>query len=383
MRLFLLLLTTLWAPAALALPQNGVLADSLSPGCCEPTVGELYIEEKCYEPKSHAFDHLDLSLTTGSTGIGFDLSMPISKVFALRAGYAIMPRFSQRLHFEVEVGDNPAESQSKFERLSGLLASLTGNTVDNQIDMVATPSYWNWKLLLDVKPFRNKHWHFTAGVFAGNGQIGKAVNAIEDMSSLLAVSMYNNLYNKTMNEEPIANIHGTDIFMEDPTGKIDLKDMLARYGQMSIGMGEYKHDILYEEDVVAAYDFFDYENDVFYNEGDIIHHAGDVMIPKGTAYRMTPDENSMVKAWAYANKFKPYIGFGYGGNLVKNDDSWQVSFDCGAMFWGGTPKVVTHDGTDLVNDVTNIPGKVGDYVKIIKGFKVFPVLNLRITKRIF
>ena len=53
------------------------------------------------------------------------------------------------------------------------------------------------------------------------------------------------------------------------------------------------------------------------------------------------------------------------------------------MFWGGTPKVVTHDGTDLVNDVDNVRGKVGDYVEIIKKFKVFPVLNLRITRRLF
>ena len=96
-----------------------------------------------------------------------------------------------------------------------------------------------------------------------------------------------------------------------------------------------------------------------------------------------PDENSMVKAWAYANRIKPYVGFGYGGRLLKKDDSWHVSFDCGAMFWGGVPKVVTHDGTDLVNDVRNIPGKVGDYVDIIKNFHVFPVLNLRLTKRLF
>ena len=383
MRLFLLLLTSLWTTVAMALPQNDALIDSLPPACCEPTANELYIEKKCYEPESHAFDHLDLSLTTGSTGIGFDVSMPINDMFSLRAGYAIMPHFSRRLHFGVDVGDNPEESQSKFDRLSGLLTSLTGNQVDNQVDMVTTPTYWNWKLLLDVKPLKNKHWHFTAGIYAGNRQIGKAVNAIEDMSSLLAVSMYNNLYNKAVNNEPLVNFNGTDIYINDPSGNLDLRQKLMDYGMMGINMGEYKNDVLYEEDVVATYDFFDYENDIFYAEGDVIHHAGDVKIAKGSHYRMVPDENSMVKAWAYVNKFKPYIGFGYGGKLLKRDDSWQVSFDCGAMFWGGTPKVVTHDGTDLVNDVTNVPGKVGDYINLIKGFKVLPVLNLRITKRIF
>jgi hypothetical protein len=38
---------------------------------------------------------------------------------------------------------------------------------------------------------------------------------------------------------------------------------------------------------------------------------------------------------------------------------------------------------DLANDVEDINGKVGDYVKLIKGVKAFPVLNLRITRRIF
>ena len=53
------------------------------------------------------------------------------------------------------------------------------------------------------------------------------------------------------------------------------------------------------------------------------------------------------------------------------------------MFWGGTPDIITHDGTHLSKDVINIGGKVGDYVDLIKGVKAFPVLNLRITRRLF
>ena len=328
-----------------------------------------------------AFKHLDLSVTTGSTGIGFDLSMPINKIIALRTGYAFMPHIKQAMHFNVEVGDNPAQSRSKFERLSGLLENITGYKADNDITMDAIPTYWNWKLLVDVKPFRNKHWHLTTGFYLGSHQIGKAVNAIEDMPSLMAVTMYNNIYNKAANGLPLTNINGTDIFLEDPTGQMDLRKSFLYYGQMSIHMGDYKNDVLYDEDIVSPYDQI--IGDDYYAEGDIIHHKGDVMIAKGTPYRMLPDENSMVKAYAYANRFKPYVGFGYGGRLLKGDDSWQVSFDCGAMFWGGVPKIVTHDGTDLVNDVENVRGKVGDYIDIIKKFKVFPVINLRITKRIF
>ena len=53
------------------------------------------------------------------------------------------------------------------------------------------------------------------------------------------------------------------------------------------------------------------------------------------------------------------------------------------MFWGGTPSIITHEGVNLSKDVENIDGKVGDYVKFVKGVKAFPVLNLRITRTIF
>ena len=329
----------------------------------------------------HAFNHLDLSLTTGSTGVGFDLSMPVTDWLSVRGGYAIMPRFSYRMHFGVEVGDDPTTSEAKFNRLSGLLNDFTGNKVDNVVDVMGKPTYWNWKLLVDVRPFRNKKWHLTAGVFMGNSQVAEAVNAIEDMPSLMAVNIYNNLYDRAMNNELEFTVGETTANLSDL-----LVDKLKNYGRMSINMGEYSHDILYEEDeIMVAPEGGIVYNGMYYFEGDqiVVHKAGDVMHKKGDAYRMTPDENSMVKAWAYANRVKPYLGFGYGGKLSKSDPRWELSFDCGAMFWGGTPRIVTHDGTDLVHDVDNVHGKVGDYVNIIKKFKVFPVLNIRLTRRLF
>ena len=324
------------------------------------------------------FSHLDVSVTSGSTGIGFDVSMPINDMFDLRAGYAIMPRFTHMMHFGVDVGDDPATSNSKFQRLSGLLEDFTGFKVDNVVDVKGQPTYWNWKLLVDAKPFRNKNWHLTAGFYLGSHEIARAVNTTEDMPSLMAVSIYNNLYNRAVTgNTDLSTIGGSTPFISDEI----LKKVLD-YGRMSIHMGEYKHDVLYEEDVVAPEDGVIIGDELFM-EGDIIHAKGDVMYKAGDPYRIVPDQNSMVKAWAYANRLKPYLGFGYGGRLLKNNPNWNVSFDCGAMFWGGTPQIVTHDGTDLVNDVKNVRGKVGDYVDIIKKFKVFPVLNLRITRRIF
>ena len=41
------------------------------------------------------------------------------------------------------------------------------------------------------------------------------------------------------------------------------------------------------------------------------------------------------------------------------------------------------NGRYTFEDVENIDGKVGTYVDLFKAFKVYPVLSLRVTKRIF
>ena len=91
----------------------------------------------------------------------------------------------------------------------------------------------------------------------------------------------------------------------------------------------------------------------------------------------------MVKADMHVNRFKPYVGIGYEGNLSKKDDRWKIAVDGGVLFWGGSPEVITHEGVDLVHDVKNVSGKVGSYVDAIEKFKVYPMLNVRFTRRLF
>ena len=149
----------------------------------------------------HFFNHLDISLTTGSTGIGLDVAMPVAEWMKLRAGFTYMPRFNQTMHFGVQIGDKPEteeEQQSKFDRLNGMLESFVGTKVDRQIDMIGEPCFDNVKLLADFYPFKNKKWHITAGFYYGGSKIAKAWNATEDATSLVAVAMYNNLYGRVV-----------------------------------------------------------------------------------------------------------------------------------------------------------------------------------------
>ena len=299
---------------------------------CLTTTGMAQNDKKDFQ----AFNHLDLGLTLGTTGIGFDVATPIGEYVQIRTGFEFMPRFTKSLHFDIQsFSDDGSLIDTHFDNLSDRLESFTGYKADSQVKMNGKPTLWNFKLLFDVFPFRNKHWHLTAGFHWGPSQIAEAINDLEDAPTLVAVNIYNNIYEKVSEGE---NVFGD--FDVDP----DLRRKIKRSGRMGIHVGDYDD---------------------------------------GTPYLMEPDENCTVSAKVTVNSFKPYLGFGYGGKLFKNDNRYQVSFDAGLMFWGGEPAITTHDGTNLSKDVSNISGKVGDYVDFISGIKVFPVLNLRITRRLF
>jgi hypothetical protein len=116
---------------------------------------------------------------------------------------------------------------------------------------------------------------------------------------------------------------------------------------------------------------------------DIVDADGNVIHKKGDAYMIEPDERSMVTVDMKVNSFKPYVGIGYDGRLLKTTDRVKIGFDAGLMFWGGTPHLTTHDGTDLIHDVENVPGKVGDYADIIRKANVYPMVNARLSFRLF
>lgn len=307
---------------------------------------------------SHVFNHLDASITLGTTGIGIDVATPVTDFAQLRVGYAFMPSFHKSMYFGIQVGDK-AESkydakgnrvETTFEKMAGALEQVTGYQVDDKVEMIGVPTYNNLKVLVDVFPFqKDKRWHVTAGFFLGPSKIAKAYNATEAMPTLMAVSVYNHFRDKTL-----ASYEGG--WPYEPV----------------ISFGSYE---LNETDMI--------ENMAarFYRYGRMGMHVGDY--DDGTPYLMEPGSDGMVRAEVKTNAFKPYLGLGYEGRLIKNKDKFRIAVDLGAMFWGGCPSIVTHDGTDLTRDVNDISGKVGSYVRLAKKCRVFPVLDVRLVYNIF
>ena len=321
---------------------------------------KTYIPVTQYWKEHNIFQHLDISLTAGTTGIGIDVASPVGKYVQLRAGYEFMPRFTKRMAFDLTINGQPARAYDKdgnrqettFDRMKDFLYEFTGYDVGDHADMIGKPTINNFKFLVDVFPFRqNKHWHFTAGFYWGPSRFAYAENAIESMQTLSAVGIYNQMYNKAVNGDPLIEYEGVSLDVPE-----ELYQKIKDLGRLGFAVGYFKHDII------------DANGDV--------HKAGE-------RYIVEPDNRGMVTVTAKSNSFKPYLGFGYGGRMIKNRDDWRVSFDCGAMFWGGTPDLYMHDGINLTEDVENVSGQVGTYVDLFSALKVFPVLSFRITKRIF
>ena len=322
---------------------------------------KTYIPVTQYWKEYNIFQHLDISLTAGTTGIGIDVASPVGKYVQLRAGYEFMPRFTKRMEFDLTINGEPAivydeqgyKQETTFTQMNDFLYEFTGYDVEDHVDMIGKPTINNFKFLVDVYPFQqNKHWHFTAGFYWGPSRFAYAENAIEFMRTLNAVGIYNQMYDKAVNGEPLIKYEGVSLEVPE-----ELNNKILDMGLLGFAVGYFKHDIVD-------------------NAGNVIHEAGE-------RYIVEPDARGMVTVTAKSNSFKPYLGFGYGGRMIKNRDDWHVSFDCGAMFWGGTPNLYMHDGINLTEDVENISGQVGTYVDLFSALKVFPVLSFRITKRIF
>ena len=328
--------------------------------------------------KYNVFNHLDASVTLGTTGIGVDLASPVTNWAQLRIGYSVMPRFNYYMRFEIQVGDvkEPKYDASgnrvvtKFDRLASMLQDLTGYEVDDEVWMTGRPQYHNFKCLVDVFPFKNdKRWHVTAGFFWGPKKVATAFNKTEEMPSLLAVGIYNRLYENTMNSyETVKHFENGDI--NPATGEpYEIWDIQPI---MSVGPIE----INGISTIKSVY------------EAMASNGRMGVMLGKkvsdGSNYMMEPDNDGMVKADVVVNSFKPYLGVGYGGRLIKGNDKLHIAVDLGAMYWG-KPKIITHDGTDLISDIqkNTIDWKPGEYVKLVRGFHVFPVLDVRFVYNLF
>ena len=289
------------------------------------------------------FNHLSAGLTVGSTGVGLDVSTHVTDWVRLRAGIDWMPKFAVPFNFSVTSYNDGAINGGNFDRLQEIMYDFTKIKVDEKVEMDGTPNFWNLKFLVDVYPWQNdRRWRVTAGFYYGSDKVGHAVNTINEAPSLVAINMFNQMREYFMTTDFIETPIWGDMYL--PPEQIDVVvGYFANKGEMGIHVGDYK------------------ERD-----------ANGNTVP----YMMKPGEDGKVQAWAMVNRFRPYLGFGFGSQVAKR---LNLDVDLGVMFWGGRPTIITHEGVDLTHDGENIAGRPGEYIDIIHKFTAYPVVTLRLS----
>ena len=329
-------------------------------------------------------EHLDLSVTAGlPDGIGFELATPISDRFRIRTGASFFSKSSYDIKFDIEVGEfdpkltyeqNKALSTEKFNKIATTLGGVTGEKLDQQINIIRDFSFNNFKLLFDYYPWETKHWYITAGFYWGNSAIHKYYNTTTNMTELMMVTMYNNMRQSALAEEPLITYNGHSVYLPY-TFTSDIID----YGDMGIVIGQYRHDVYAQNDILWEYDSFDpITGETLHQKGDVRYAKGDLIHKQGDYYYMQPDENNMVKANSKINSFRPYIGIGYEAFLTK-DKRTSISFNAGLLFIN-IPETTLHDGLVISKDLW-LNNK--DFEDSLPWRPPYPVFNLRITRRLF
>ena len=165
------------------------------------------------------FNHLSVGLSTGLTGTGIDVAMPVHKLVTVKAGFSGWG-----------VGDIKFKAINTATEITQMQmveedAVKQAQMVD-KVELAAKPKFWNFFLLGEVHPFKNQPFYFTAGLFFGSRTFMHFRNTNEGALGFLydanqKVEDYNSLY-KT-NYPPIGLKFGDYVFTADEQGNIDVR----------------------------------------------------------------------------------------------------------------------------------------------------------------
>lgn len=293
------------------------------------------------ELEKNVFNHLGVALEVGTTGIGLEVSSPMTDYFQVRAGASFMPNF-KLIDFNVGLRNTEAwaDAQAKFQQLvdnkdklpqeqqeiiteieqSGFLQNPLVKSLSLESSLMLGS---NVRMLIDYLPFKSSSFRITAGLYYSFSR--KIMDANTSGGDIALMTIYN--YN-----EHLAN--------QTFTATIDGKEVTYTFGD-PVG-------------VIIGGDGKDGVNVVMPN-GPVV--SGEVS----------------VAGW------RPYVGIGFGRGIPKNH---RLGFACdlGVMFWQ-TPKITINNTTLQTSGISDDNG--GNYLKKVDKLIFYPCLNFRLTGRIF
>jgi hypothetical protein len=285
---------------------------------------------------AQAFDpHFGIGVGVGTTGIDIDASLTINKYIGLRGGVDIMPKIKVKTDIDLgtkEASANMAQLTSKANEINAAYKALhpgAGDVIDmsNPIFNNRLPEKMDVEGKLD-----NTLGHVLLDIHPFGTSFRLTVGAYFGKDEI--VSVYNKeegfLSPITQWNEAIRN--------PDPS----YSSFVANQEMIGAKIGKY------------------------------------FITPN-------PADKGNVEANIKVNKFRPYVGLGFGRAVPKKRIGCQ--FDLGVQFWG-KPEILapTYDNGTYKNEKIEeggVEGSGGDAIKTISKISVYPVLNFRLVGRIF
>ena len=190
--------------------------------------------------KIHAEDgllnHLSVGISTGLTGAGIDVVMPVHKLVTLRAGFSgwnIGNIKFKAINTATEITEMQMVETEAVKR----------SQLVDKVELAAKPNFWNFFLLGEVHPFKNQPFYFSAGLFFGSQNFFHFRNTNEGSLGFLyyanqMLEDYNRIFRT--NYPPIGLKFGDYVFTADENGNIDVR-MKTNAVKPYIGIGFGQH----------------------------------------------------------------------------------------------------------------------------------------------
>ncbi len=165
------------------------------------------------------FNHLSVGLSTGLTGTGIDVAMPVHKLVTVKAGFSgwgVGDIKFKAINTATEINQMQMVEEDAIKQ---------AQMVD-KVELAAKPKFWNFFLLGEVHPFKNQPFYFTAGLFFGSQTFMHFRNTNDGALGFLydanqKVEDYNQLYHT--NYPPVGLKFGDYVFTADEQGNIDVR----------------------------------------------------------------------------------------------------------------------------------------------------------------
>lgn len=115
------------------------------------------------------FNHLSVGLNVGTTGIGADVAMPLTRFLDLEAGFAIMPRIKYNTNLHLNLPDDQVNIINQYLP-DQYKVNFNDIPIQGKLNMV------NGKFMVNFYPIPINGLHVTVGAFFGQGKIAEVYN---------------------------------------------------------------------------------------------------------------------------------------------------------------------------------------------------------------